>query len=303
MEVWAALSPLCLKAQETKVHLSGQRGPEVTLTKSRLLTKICSWVRAGGVSAEGAEVWKLKVHLSLGGLSASPPVLGVAVLCQSWRLLSSLHFHRRGLLFSACSHEHRAVVSVGWAERRRFLGALAAAGPRGLSAALPFGNLTSPGWGMRGDVCHCHARSHSSACSSAVSDTAGCAAERCAGPHWHPARMGLNQDHNSQSFLGVLFLLVSSGKVSSAQLVWNLRRSRKSMFVFFSWSWRGRAGCFSASNWLFCWTQIWVSMASHLQWGLHKFRLNSDTPIRGISHLRLHCGTLSNLAFSLLSPD
>lgn len=81
MEVWAALSPLCCKAQDTKMSLSGQKWPvgchscepEVTLTKCKLLRNICRGADQGGKGVSllrvlSSESWRfiwVWVHLQL----------------------------------------------------------------------------------------------------------------------------------------------------------------------------------------------------------------------------------------------
>lgn len=94
MELWAALSPFCCKTQEIKIHLSGQKWPGgCHCLKWPWQSPKCSGRFAGWQRSEvsllrvlRSESWR--IYWSLGGLSASPPALGVAVLCQSWRFLS-----------------------------------------------------------------------------------------------------------------------------------------------------------------------------------------------------------------------
>lgn len=149
MELWAALSPLCCKTQEIKIHLSGQKWPGgFRCLKWPWQSPKCSQRFAGWQRSEVSLlmvlrseswriiwVWVAWVHL------------GVAVLCQSWRFLSSLHFHKQRLVFSECCHEHRAMIPAGWTEWGKFWVHSQHLHPKPLSAAFPFGNHTS-GWEM-----------------------------------------------------------------------------------------------------------------------------------------------------------
>lgn len=255
MEVWAALSPLCCKAQDTKMSLSGQKWPvgchscepEVTLTKCKLLRNICrGQIREGrGFLCWGC--WALKAEgLFESGCISSCSGGGSAV--------SELELS----LFSPLPQTMIAVFWVfPWAQScdfsgvngmKEILAALTASSPWALPAALPFGNHTCPGWERTGDVCPCHAHAHSS---SAVLRHSWMQSRALCWSPLHPAWMCLNQGHSSQSFRNSLPIGVPR-EGTKCSICLKAKKQQEMYVCIFCWHSQGCAGCFPASNWLFC---------------------------------------------------
>lgn len=309
MEAWAALSPLCCKAQEAKMHLSGQKWPggchccepEVTLAKSRLLRRICRVADERGLGVSLLRVLSLKALsefiwrfiLGLGG--------GDLLLFWGWQCCGGAGGFS-GLSTSTDKSWYFLSAPMStepwfqWGEQKEgnFGCSHSIFTPSSL-CCLGITLLLAERWeGMSVTAVHVP----TGFCAALQFGVQLDAQQSCAGPYCIQQGCSWSKVPIPR-FLGILLFSVSPGKGPSAQFVWNWRRSRN-MFLFFSGIHEDVLGTslpqtgfsvklrFESPQQVTCneacanldWTQILKSEKFHI-WGRH-------------------CRTLFNLAFFAL---